>query len=173
MARTILVPTDGSDDSLRAARLAGELGGKDGNVILLQVRLREQLSEELRHMAEVEHLEGRAAGSGARAANIPAEMAAMLRAKGSADETEATLTKVGEWILKRTANAVEESGGHVSEQLLEDGDVARRIIGCADDKNVDMIVMGSRGLGSIQELLLGSVSQKVTNRAKCTVVTVR
>jgi nucleotide-binding universal stress UspA family protein len=36
-----------------------------------------------------------------------------------------------------------------------------------------MIVLGSRGLGNIGSLLLGSTSQKVNHLAPCTVVTVR
>ena len=36
-----------------------------------------------------------------------------------------------------------------------------------------MIVVGHRGLGRIRTLLLGSVAQKVSQHANCTVVTVR
>jgi nucleotide-binding universal stress UspA family protein len=47
------------------------------------------------------------------------------------------------------------------------------ILKIADQEKPDLLVMGSRGLGGIQRLLTGSVSQKVHNSAECTVVVVR
>jgi len=43
----------------------------------------------------------------------------------------------------------------------------------AQSKSVDMIVMGSRGRGDLEGLLLGSVSHKLTHAAHCTCVVVR
>lgn len=43
----------------------------------------------------------------------------------------------------------------------------------ARDRAVDMIVLGSRGFGDAEGLLLGSVSHKVAHLAACTCVTVR
>ena len=43
------------------------------------------------------------------------------------------------------------------EALVIEGDPARQIAEVAKKRNVDMIVMGSRGLGDVQGLLLGSV----------------
>jgi nucleotide-binding universal stress UspA family protein len=47
------------------------------------------------------------------------------------------------------------------------------ILEVADEEKPDLLVMGSRGLGGIQRLLTGSVSQKVYNSAGCTVIVVR
>jgi nucleotide-binding universal stress UspA family protein len=56
---------------------------------------------------------------------------------------------------------------------LRDGDPASVIIEVANDEKPDLLVMGSRGLGGMQRLLLGSVSQKVSHSAGCTVTIVK
>lgn len=57
-------------------------------------------------------------------------------------------------------------------QMLE-GNVAATLLRLAEEEAYDLIFMGSRGLGPLQELLLGSVSEKVMNLAPCPVVIVR
>lgn len=55
---------------------------------------------------------------------------------------------------------------------VRNGPVARGIVGFADEHGVDLIVIGGRGLGSIEGYLLGSVSHKVTGTAHCPVLVV-
>jgi nucleotide-binding universal stress UspA family protein len=43
----------------------------------------------------------------------------------------------------------------------------------ARDRHVDMIFLGSRGLGDAKGLLMGSVSHKVAHLAECTCVSVK
>jgi nucleotide-binding universal stress UspA family protein len=57
--------------------------------------------------------------------------------------------------------------------LVKRGGVTRTILATAKKNEVDAIVIGSRGMGEIEGLLLGSVSHKVNSQAKCTCVTVR
>jgi nucleotide-binding universal stress UspA family protein len=47
------------------------------------------------------------------------------------------------------------------------------IVDEAEKRGVDLIVMGSRGLGAWSRLLLGSVSNAVVHHAKCSVEVVR
>jgi nucleotide-binding universal stress UspA family protein len=47
---------------------------------------------------------------------------------------------------------------------------AGQILGLADSKGVDTIVIGSRGPHEIKEFLLGSTTYKIVHNAKCTVV---
>ena len=56
--------------------------------------------------------------------------------------------------------------------FVKNGPVARSIIAFAEEHASDLIVIGSRGLGSIEEYLLGSVSHKVTGLAPCPVLVV-
>jgi nucleotide-binding universal stress UspA family protein len=52
-------------------------------------------------------------------------------------------------------------------------DVAEEILQVADQKNIDTIVVGSRGISEAKEFLLGSVSYKVSHYAKRPVIIVR
>jgi nucleotide-binding universal stress UspA family protein len=45
------------------------------------------------------------------------------------------------------------------------GDVAQTIVEIAQEKNVENIVVGKRGVGRIAGLLLGSISQKIVSLA--------
>jgi nucleotide-binding universal stress UspA family protein len=56
--------------------------------------------------------------------------------------------------------------------FVKAGQPARTIIEFARDRDVDLIVIGSRGLGSVERYLLGSVSHKVTGLAQCPVLVV-
>jgi len=72
--------------------------------------------------------------------------------------------------------AVDEAKGHGIEDVesaVIEGDPAERIIDYARDRDVDIIVIGSRGLGTFKGLLLGSVSNKVSHRADRSCVIVR
>ena len=56
---------------------------------------------------------------------------------------------------------------------LEKGRPTDKIIETAKEGNFDIIVMGSRGLGGVRQLLLGSVSDRVADQAPCPVLIVR
>jgi nucleotide-binding universal stress UspA family protein len=50
------------------------------------------------------------------------------------------------------------------------GDPADLILTVADEKNIDLIIVGSRGLNATQRFLIGSVSTKVATHAHCAVL---
>jgi len=54
-----------------------------------------------------------------------------------------------------------------------EGDPAETILKIARREKPDMIVVGSRGLSTAKEFLLGSVSHKLTHHAECPVLIVR
>jgi nucleotide-binding universal stress UspA family protein len=59
------------------------------------------------------------------------------------------------------------------ETMLEQGDYAHEIIEVAKRNDCELIIMGSRGMSPIKELMLGSVSLKVMHHASCPVMVVR
>ena len=75
-------------------------------------------------------------------------------------------------ILQKAVTALGDISGEVHTEMLE-GNSAEAIIEVAKTRNSDMIVMGSRGLGRLAGLVLGSTSQKVVSHAPCPVLIVR
>jgi nucleotide-binding universal stress UspA family protein len=69
---------------------------------------------------------------------------------------------------------IEAAKNNISMQItIMQGDPAKIIIELAKAKSYDLIIMGTRGRSSFQELLIGSVSQKVMHHASCPVMVVR
>ncbi len=83
-------------------------------------------------------------------------------------------------IMRNHAKGIAESGASMARQLgcenirafVKGGPTARTIVSFSTEHENDLIVMGSRGLGSIEGYLLGSVSHKVTSLATCPVLVV-
>lgn len=57
--------------------------------------------------------------------------------------------------------------------LVKTGEPAKVIVNTAESEGFDTIVIGSRGMGTMTRLLVGSVSQKVVAHAPCSVFVVR
>ncbi|NOZ73598.1 MAG: universal stress protein [Chloroflexi bacterium] len=87
-------------------------------------------------------------------------------------ETIARHVEKAEEILEPAAEALKSEGINVDLEILE-GPPADAILRVAEVQNVDLIIMGARGLGTVASLLLGSVSQKVMAHATCPVMIVR
>lgn len=77
-----------------------------------------------------------------------------------------------EQILKTAQQAVGTIPGKIHIEVLE-GPPAEAILTVAATRHNDLIVMGSRGLGRLTGLLIGSQSQKVVQHAPCPVLIVR
>ena len=56
---------------------------------------------------------------------------------------------------------------------VKSGHIARGILEVADEEGSDIIIMGSRGLGLLKGVLIGSVSQKVIEEAKIPVMVIK
>ncbi len=76
-----------------------------------------------------------------------------------------------EEILNKAATVFEEKGMQV-QKILEQGHPSETILGVAEREGFDMIVIGSRGLGGLKKLFLGSVSNAVIQQAKNCIVAV-
>lgn len=77
-----------------------------------------------------------------------------------------------EQIIERAVFEVKEEGGSCQTLVLE-GDPATTICLHAEREKYDLIIIGSRGLGVSKELILGSVSHKVSNLSSVPVMIVK
>lgn len=84
-------------------------------------------------------------------------------------ELEGQLVEIAERRLKQLArdNSIDETACHVSQ-----GSTRNEILRVTEEKNVDLIVIGSHGRHGIQ-LLLGSTANSVLHGAPCDVLAVR
>lgn len=147
--KLILHPTDGSESADKALEFACDLAEARGaRLIVLHVQKqlgRDVFPPELIHLAEIEHFRASQAELFHNAAKRIADDAA--------DKARKRVPK--------------------TDVLVVEGDPAHEIVAMARNEKADLIVMGSRGLGDLQGLLLGSVSHKVAHAAPCTCIVVR
>jgi nucleotide-binding universal stress UspA family protein len=73
-------------------------------------------------------------------------------------------------VVDKVASEMGETAPEVTVKAVT-GDPAQELIKASND--ADMLVVGSRGSGGFTQLLMGSVSSKVTHHAACPVVVIR
>ncbi len=144
MYNKILVPIDGSPESDKAEKKAVELAKLTGaQITFIHVIL---------PMAQY------FAFSGGGPFPITQEMT---------DQTE----QAGKKLLMEHIERYTDSGLSIAKELVW-GHPSEIICSRARDAKFDLIVMGSRGLGAIKGYLLGSVSDRVSHYAPCSVLIV-
>jgi nucleotide-binding universal stress UspA family protein len=74
------------------------------------------------------------------------------------------------WELDRT---IRITGGTVAGAHLRVGEVAQEVVDLAEELEVDLIVVGTRGRSVIGRALMGSVSDSIVRHARCPVVVAR
>jgi nucleotide-binding universal stress UspA family protein len=176
MLKTILVAADGSDHADKAVDWAIELAVKHGaRLVLLYVAPHREAPPELRRMAEVEHIV-EPGGIEARPLDDPLYPAGSV-ARPDLEEAMVSSARIyqeiGERILDAARFRAEQRGLKAIETVVAHGDPAHQIIHAANSHGAELIVMGRRGHGDLQALLLGSVSHKVCQLAECACLTVK
>ena len=78
----------------------------------------------------------------------------------------------GERALKATLEGIDISDVTLTKKKIQ-GKPAPVILKEVEDENIDLLVMGSHGYGAIAGAVLGSVSQHVLHKAKCSVLIVK
>lgn len=172
MKQHILVATDGSDTAMQAIDLAAEIAGKfDVPLTIGHVLQFGRPSKELARMADVEHI----ADSVKKTANVDFELLGgdLFASSRPASDTVRMVTLIGDEILRRATERAKAAGAGKVDTTTSNDDPADGILDMAREAGADMIVVGHRGLGRLQTLLMGSVAHKVSQNAECTVVTVR
>lgn len=89
------------------------------------------------------------------------------------EKLEKAYISMGSRILADLAWEANTKYGFKIDTLLETGDAREKILAAAKENSADIIVIGSRGMGKISRMLLGSVSQSVVQNAKIPVLVVK
>lgn len=148
MFKKILVPVDGSAKASQAVGYAIELASRfEAEILLLHV---------IRNFA------------------LPKALLDMITAGEVTESRRELLEDSAEIILSEARQQCTESG--ISSVFTEYivGDPATSIVAYAEQHNVDLIVIGNRGLASdAPHNLLGDVARKLTNIASLPILIVR
>ena len=144
----ILLATDGSPEADRALRAAVELSGKTGSDLYV--------------------------GHAAPMPSIHAMPERAVYVPGRAfQELKSIAEREGHKVLEEQVQKVEKAGGKVAGSYLRVGRSDEMIVGLAEEIGAGLIVVGSRGYGSLRRVLMGSVSDSVVRHAHCPVLVVR
>jgi nucleotide-binding universal stress UspA family protein len=146
MIRSIVVGTDGSETATKAVREAGELAGKLGAAVNIVSAYAPVSSQRLREEAR----------------QVPEDLQWMVSPREDVDAT-----------LNEAKELVEGLGvGDVSLHPRE-GDPADAILDVAEEQGSDLIIVGNKGMTGAKRFLLGSVPNKVSHHAPCSVLIIR
>ena len=85
---------------------------------------------------------------------------------------EKMLLKHAEQIMKKAKLRSAQNGILFSDRVSY-GDSGKRIVDIAEKKNFDLIVIGSRGMGSAKEMFFGSTSNHVLHKSTIPVMFVK
>ena len=152
MIKKILVATDASAASNRALEMAAQLANQyDAELLIIHVIRDMQIPFDIKEIPELE--------------SDTIESFATAR--------EEIMRKVAESVLKDAKAKAEKAGANTVQTLIGTGDPATSILDVTKRREIDMIVIGTRGLGKLKGQILGSVSRKVTNNAETSCLIVR
>lgn len=87
-------------------------------------------------------------------------------------EAEATITKDLEESVGRIVGVLQKGGVSATGYAVP-GDPAEVMLSMAEQLNADLIVVGSRGMGSAKRFLLGNVPNRISHHAPCDVLIVQ
>jgi nucleotide-binding universal stress UspA family protein len=82
------------------------------------------------------------------------------------------LRKFGTNVLEK-ANKKLSKKGITAKILLKEGNIVNEIEKTVKKEKCDLIVVGNKGLGSVSRLILGSVSNKISQSSSCSVLIVK
>ncbi len=145
MFRSIVVGTDGSETAREAVGAAVELAKLTGAKLELVSAYEPVSGQRLRDEAR----------------QVPPDLQWMVNPREDVDAT-----------LADAAERVGEAGVE-SRTYAREGDPADAILDVAEELGSDLIVVGNKGMTGAKRFLLGSVPNKVSHHAPCSVMIVR
>jgi nucleotide-binding universal stress UspA family protein len=145
MFRTIVVGTDGSETAGKAVAQAAELAAQVDATLLVVSAFEPVSGARLREEAE----------------QAPDDVRWMVNPREDVDATLSSATELA------------ELQGVATRTFARQGDPADAILDVAEEQGADLIVVGNKGMTGAKRFLLGSVPNKVSHHAPCSVLIVR
>jgi nucleotide-binding universal stress UspA family protein len=145
MFQSIVVGTDGSSTAGEAVHKAIQLARELGAAIELVSAYEPVSQQRLREEAR----------------QAPSDMQWMVNRREDVDVT-----------LREAAEQCRGAGVNVNTYARE-GDPADAILDVAEERGADLIVVGNKGMTGAKRFLLGSVPNKVSHHAPCSVLIIR
>lgn len=144
MFSTIVVAVDGSDQSNNALATACDIAQK--------------YSSDL-HLVHSPQLDTVALAVGSGAFNV--------------QPSQKAINDAGKHVMDSAVELAKLQGCTPKSTAIGNDDPTQEILKQVEKTNADLIVTGRRGLGGISSMLLGSVSGKVSQEARCACLTVK
>jgi nucleotide-binding universal stress UspA family protein len=145
MFASIVVGTDGSETAREAVRQASELAKTLGSSMHLVSAYEPVPDSRLREERQ----------------EVPEDLQWMVNPREDVNST-----------LEDAAEELKETGVEVDTHARE-GDPADAILDVAEEQKADLIVVGNKGMTGAKRFLLGSVPNKVSHHAPCSVMIIR
>ncbi len=145
MFATIVVGTDGSETAGKAVEQAVELAAALKARLLVVSAFEPVAPSRLREEAQ----------------QVPPDVQWMVNPR---EDVDATLGGAAQ---------VADAHGVTAEPFARQGDPADAILDVAEEENADLIVVGNKGMTGAKRFLLGSVPNKVSHHAPCSVLIIR
>ena len=173
MIKSIVLAIDGSDPAKHAQSMAIDLASKyEAKLTLVHVLTHDHPPEEFARMAEVENLLDSKRPKVASKEDTYSAVARFVGG-GKEDKEAKVIALLGEQIITKASKSASQAGVANVTSEIRTGDYANSILEVANKVDADMIVMGRRGLSNLKGFVTGSVSHKVSQRAECSVLTVK
>ena len=150
----VLIATDGSGQSLKAARFLGELLNPASLERVTVVAV-------VRPLAAVPF-----------ASDFGEEEQAAQQTTGEVGPESLSFRREAREATERVAEVLRETAPRV-DTVVRSGSPADEIIRTADELDADLIVVGGRGKGAVGAILMGSVAYRVMHHAPCPVLVTR
>ena len=86
------------------------------------------------------------------------------------DFVKRELRRQGQEILDEQVKKIRASGGEVTKAYLRRGRTSNEVIALCKEIDAGLLVVGSRGLGTVQRILMGSQSEEIVHHAQVPVL---
>ena len=146
MIKSIVVGTDGSDTAKKAVQEAADLAGAVGATVNLVSAYVPVSNQRLREEAR----------------QAPEDVAWQVTPREDVDA-----------MLEEAEQLVSKAGVKSVQKHAREGDPADAILDVAEEEGADLIIVGNKGMSGAKRFLLGSVPNKVSHHAPCSVLIVR